>query len=592
MSRKSTFLPIGILLILLVATLSGVPSAADAQEVHALLIILGDDKNVYDHVNINKNSMEALMQKVSEYCKVHMTVMKSGKKVKVEARETISPIGIVSHKTFSIPELTNATKQEQGIITTQQVVEWITKLQPNADDTILVYYAGHGVIDKFDKHFLNFGLTLTDDPIHRDKIAERLRQKPGRLKLLITDTCSEKIDMALVTTYGFFGVQVQPTEAFIEPPYLRHLFLEHSGFLDITAASPGEYAWGAVDEDGLGVGGYFTSAFVKSLDKGADSNRDRYLSWEEAFQHIRSGTEGLFGSTEFPTDILSEMEKIGQTNQTPVQYSLPTPITEDTASKQPNSLEKVSKKTSSQRIDVKPSGEKMVLIPAGKFRMGTDQLAGSESKPIHSVYLDAFYIDKYEVTVGEYKKFLLESGYTRSLHSKLSQFSPTDDHPIVGISWHDAMAYAQWAGKRLPTEAEWEKAARGNLIDSLYPWEGEEIDSAKANYGRLNGSTVPVGNYPPNAFGLYDMAGNVAEWCMDPWDSNFYAKSPTENPFAGNKNLNETIADFKNVRGFRVIRGGSWSHTSQPVFWVGARLKAESKQRYNNIGFRCAKDAP
>lgn len=240
----------------------------------------------------------------------------------------------------------------------------------------------------------------------------------------------------------------------------------------------------------------------------------------------------------------------------------------------------------------KGSTEGMVLIPAGPFRMGTDKLAGNESKPIHPVHLDAFYIDTHEVTVGEYKQFLLESGYPISLHSKLSEFSPTDDHAIVGVSWHDAMAYAQWTGKRLPTEAEWEKAARGDLIDSLYPWEGAQIDSSKANYGNLNGGPVPVGSYPPNTFGLYDMAGNVAEWCMDAWDANFYSTSPAQNPFAGDKSLDETIVNFKNVSGLRVVRGGSWSHTSLPVFWVSARLKTESKQRYENIGFRCAMDAP
>lgn len=102
-------------------------------------------------------------------------------------KSTFLPIGILLILLVAtFPKLTNATKQEQGIITTQQVVEWITKLQPNADDTILVYYTGHGAIDKSDKHFLNFGLTLTDDPIQRYRIAERLRQKPGRLKLLIT----------------------------------------------------------------------------------------------------------------------------------------------------------------------------------------------------------------------------------------------------------------------------------------------------------------------------------------------------------------------------------------------------------------------
>ena len=241
----------------------------------------------------------------------------------------------------------------------------------------------------------------------------------------------------------------------------------------------------------------------------------------------------------------------------------------------------------------KNSTEGMVLIPAGKFQMGTDQLAGNQSEPIHAVYLDAFYIDTHEVTVGEYKKFLKESGYPVSLHSELSEFSSTDDHPIVGVSWHDAMAYAKWAGRRLPTEAEWEKAARGGLIDMKYPWGNDGIDSTKANYGELHSGSVPVGSYPPpNAFGLYDMAGNVAEWCLDPWDSNFYANSPTENPFAGHKSRQETIIDYRNIRGLRVVRGGSWAQKTLPSFWVSGRFKHDARKKFVNIGFRCAKDVP
>ena len=239
----------------------------------------------------------------------------------------------------------------------------------------------------------------------------------------------------------------------------------------------------------------------------------------------------------------------------------------------------------------KNSTEGMVLIPAGKFRMGTDRIVGNTSKPIHNVYLDAFYIDTHEVTVGEYKEFLQESGYPVSLHSELSQFSSTDDHPIVGVTWHDAMAYAQWAGRRLPTEAEWEKAARGGLIDMHYPWGNDAIDSAKANYGETHSGTVLVGSYPPNDFGLYDMAGNVAEWCLDPWDSNFYANSPPENPFAGPKSRDETISDYQSVSGLRVVRGGSWSQTS-PSLWVSGRFRYDAMKKVVNIGFRCAKDAP
>ena len=234
----------------------------------------------------------------------------------------------------------------------------------------------------------------------------------------------------------------------------------------------------------------------------------------------------------------------------------------------------------------------MVLIPAGEFQMGTNRIKDhDEAQPIHTVYLDAFYMDTHEVTIKAYYEFLLDTGHPTSLPESVSQFSPTDDHPVVGVSWHDAMAYAKWAGKRLPTEAEWEKAARGGLIEADYPWGNDNIDSSRANYGKINHGTLPVGSYAPNTFGLYDMAGNVSEWCLDPWDAAFYKVSPEENPFAGPQSLKETLANFKTVTGLRVTRGGSFTGTGSAVCFVGGRDKTESAKKYKNIGFRCVMDA-
>jgi len=197
-------------------------------------------------------------------------------------------------------------------------------------------------------------------------------------------------------------------------------------------------------------------------------------------------------------------------------------------------------------------GAPMVLIPAGEFQMGTDSaeipqggrdLAHSSPKvalvqwakkwhsdpkaswfehetPRHTVYLDTFYIDKYEVTVGQYKKFISETGH-RTLPDWVSTFSPTDEHPVVGVTWREAEAYAKWAGKRLPTEAEWEKAARGGLVGKKFPWGDEDPDGTQCNFADKNADqpwsdktvddgyqyTAPVVSFPPNSYGLYDMAG-------------------------------------------------------------------------------------
>ena len=236
-----------------------------------------------------------------------------------------------------------------------------------------------------------------------------------------------------------------------------------------------------------------------------------------------------------------------------------------------------------------PSG-RMVLIPAGEFQMGSTYLTNKESQPVHTVYLDAFYIDTHEVTVGEYKQFLKAQGKQR-LSSVAEKYVPTDKHPIVDVSWHDAMAYAQWVGKRLPTEAEWEKAARGPEQFEHYPWAGKEIGSSQANYNGTWGEILPVGRFKPNGYGLYDIAGNVFEWCLDPFFNDFYENSPRENPFAGFqfKTRDETIANFKDVKGQRVIRGGNWK--SEPLnVRVDLRNKADGTQGYINVGFRCAKD--
>ena len=282
----------------------------------------------------------------------------------------------------------------------------------------------------------------------------------------------------------------------------------------------------------------------------------------------------------------------------PPKPKTPAKQQEQTVAKPINKIAPPKPKTSTKQqgqtvstpiTELPPSG-RMVLIPAGEFQMGSTYLTNKESQPVHTVYLDAFYIDTHEVTVGEYKQFLKAQGKQR-LSPIAKKYAPTDKHPIVDVSWHDAMAYAQWAGKRLPTEAEWEKAARGPEQFEHYPWEGEDIGSSQANYNGTWGEILPVGRFQPNGYGLYDIAGNVFEWCLDPFFNDFYENSPKKNPFAGFqfKTRNETVADFKSMKGQRVIRGGTWK--SEPLnVRVDIRNKADGTKGYTNVGFRCAKD--
>ena len=253
---------------------------------------------------------------------------------------------------------------------------------------------------------------------------------------------------------------------------------------------------------------------------------------------------------------------------------------------------------------IKKRKHNMVLIPAGEFQMGCDDRdAPTDEKPIHTVYLDDFYIDKYPVTNAQYKKFVdanprwrknsvprkySNDGYLKHWNGNNYPIGK-DNHPVIYVSWFAAMAYAQWVDKRLPTEAEWEKAARGGLVSQIYPW-GNLIDPSKANYNRNVRQTTSVGDYPTNNYGLYDMAGNVWEWCLDGYDEDFYVRSPYRNPFAGGT-LKHIIDFFRNVKNRRVLRGGSWAVEPQDVRNT-ARAWMSPYISHHDLGFRCVMTVP
>lgn len=235
----------------------------------------------------------------------------------------------------------------------------------------------------------------------------------------------------------------------------------------------------------------------------------------------------------------------------------------------------------------------MVLIPAGEFLMGAvnDDDMGyarefQKEKPQHDVYLDAFYIDVYQVTNTQYKKFMEATGHRTPGGWDDPNFNALN-HPVVGVSWHDAVAYAEWTGKRLPTEAEWEKAARGGLVNARFPWGNELPDGTQCNFAdrdvdtnvmtdkTINDGyryTAPVGSYPPNSYGLYDMAGNVFEWCTN--DRIDYAISPKRNPIGPTDGPD------------RSVRGGDFLG---PIFHVRCSRHGACPARIapGNTGFRC-----
>lgn len=214
----------------------------------------------------------------------------------------------------------------------------------------------------------------------------------------------------------------------------------------------------------------------------------------------------------------------------------------------------------------------MVLIPAGEFTMGSDDYRDN-GKPIHTVYLDTFYIEKYEVTVRQYRKFAQATG--RNMPDQPG-WNEGDNYPVVNITWYDGSAYAIWSGKRLPTEAEWEKAARGT-DERKYPW-GDTWDPSKCNSSDGYANTTPVGSFPQGAspYGVMDMAGNVWEWCADWYDKNYYSQSSNNNPKGPSSGSS------------RGLRGGSW-YGAQDNCRASSRNCGRPQGWGRNIGLRCVR---
>jgi sulfatase modifying factor 1 len=221
----------------------------------------------------------------------------------------------------------------------------------------------------------------------------------------------------------------------------------------------------------------------------------------------------------------------------------------------------------------------MILIPAGEFTMGKNSSGTTDWQPEHKVTVDAFYIDKCEVTNKQYYEFCKITSNPLPEFWGSSQFKCSldyPDHPVIGVSFSDALKYSLWAGKRLPTEAEWEYAARGGLPNSNYPW-GNQIDSTLVNFGKKYKTTLKVGSFKPNGYGLFDMGGNVWEWTMDNYGADYYTNSPTQNPTGPNSGR------------FKVIRGGSW-HSGAMCIQTYYRNGLPASWVDFAVGFRCVKD--
>lgn len=260
----------------------------------------------------------------------------------------------------------------------------------------------------------------------------------------------------------------------------------------------------------------------------------------------------------------------------------------------------------------------MVLVPGGKFQMGTEDGMAFEA-PVHDVTVKKFWIDEHEVTVGQFAEFVAATNYVTEAERfgwsvvfdlKTGEWSRVDganwrrpeggesevhsDEPVVQVSWADANAYAKWAGKRLPTEAEWEFAARGGLVGKKYSW-GDELRPGGKSVANWWQGVFPekntaedgfierakVKSFPPNGYGIYDTTGNVWEWTADWYDEEYYRRSPSVDPKGPETGTEKTI------------RGGSWMCAENfcTNYRVAARSHASPDSGLNNLGFRCVRDA-
>jgi formylglycine-generating enzyme required for sulfatase activity len=312
------------------------------------------------------------------------------------------------------------------------------------------------------------------------------------------------------------------------------------------------------------------------------------------------------------------------------------------------------------------STEGMVLIPAGSFVMGGDSIWGRPDEfPHHQVRLSSFYMDEHEVTNRQFRKFIEATGYVTTAERKpdweelkkqlppgtpkpadellvpaslvfkspsepVSLDDPSvwwnwvpganwrhpqgpgsaiegmDDYPVVHVSWEDAAAYAQWAGKRLPTEAEWEYAARGGVQEAIYPWGNERINSGRPKANSWDGhfpdrntaadgypGTAPVKKYAPNGYGLYDMGGNVWEWCSDWYHAGYYTECVRHHLTDNLQGPDSSEDPDEPYAMKKVTRGGSFLCNDQYCsgFRVSARMKTSWDTSLSHTGFRCVVSA-
>src|SRR5215475_1814058 len=518
---------------------------------------------------------------------------------------TLQPFG------FTATLLLNATRQQME----EARAAFHRQLRPGGVG--LFYFAGHGAQVDGTNYLIPIGanvekaVTTQAESVSAEQVLASMTAAGTTLNILILDACRNNPFLSR------WPVQV--------PRGLAPMQAARGSFIAYATAP------GAVAADGGGRNGTYTKHLLRYL-----TTPD--LLVEQMFKRVRVAVEEETGGVQTPWEASSLQ---GDFSFRPTAEARPglavvqePPRQEQTGT--PGTAVAAAKPSGPRPPELAPTivgkdGAEMVLVPAGEFMMGSapDDITSllrrhpkangailKDELPKHRVFLDAFYIDKYEVTNARFQQFVQATGYRtqaeregggkirtgakiwaqvpgatwRAPRGNGSSIAGQEAHPVVQVSWHDAKAYCTWAGKRLPAEAEWEKAARGP-DGRLYPW-GNEIDGTKANFCDRNcpfawndtavddgyRSTAPVGSYEvgKSSYGAYDMAGNVWEWVADWYDAKYYRRSPARNPPGPASGMQV------------VLRGGSWLYTA-PDLRVTERAGVPPDRRNENIGLRCVR---
>jgi formylglycine-generating enzyme required for sulfatase activity len=489
--------------------------------------------------------------------------------------------------------------------------EWL-RMRVKPESVVYVYYAGHGTpnlqaqsgsLVPWDGH-PDFPAGLY--PLK--ELEDTLSKLPTKDVVVFLDSCFS----------GAAGRSVLAKGA--RPMGLQYPVLA-AGEVMVLAAATGTQISSDYDKAEHGL---FTHYLLAGLQGEADADNDQVVTLRELVPYVKKHVADIAVE-----ELNREQTPVLLPGETALGTRIALPLARVASAEERKKIE-VAKAPAFEaprqagREITGRDGAPMVLVPAGEFMMGSTE-GDADEKPVHRVSLAAFHLDKYEVTNKLFQKFARETGYETTAEKEGKAYayvsddkwtevsganwrkpeggetvfvSNRDEHPVVSVSWYDAEAYCRWAGKRLPTEAEFEYALRAGTQTTYWWGDGNPGSRRVANIadetnkqkfpGRpwpiMNGyddgyaRTAPVGSFESNPWGLHDMIGNVWEWTADWYDSNYYQNSPSRNPTGPTSGQ------------YRVIRGGSWLDAPQFVR-SAVRVWLTPTNRYAIVGFRCAQDA-